>query len=89
MVVPYGYYAFIFKLSAPDMKDVLDVYSAGDGFNTEEQRMIISAVTGQAFFIGSTELRACIRITAGEYMQDLFNEEIKKEEEQIENENKS
>ncbi len=88
-IIKNSQYTFIFKLSAPDMKDVLDVYSAGDGFNTEEQRMIISAVTGQAFFIGSTELRACIRITAGEYMQDLFNEEIKKEEEQIENENKS
>ena len=50
-------YAFIFKLSAPDMKDVLDVYKAGDSFNEEEQRMIISAVTGQVFFIGSSELR--------------------------------
>ena len=29
------------------MKDVLDVYKAGDSFNEEEQRMIISAVTGQ------------------------------------------
>ncbi|MCM1222982.1 MAG: DUF87 domain-containing protein, partial [Lachnospiraceae bacterium] len=34
-------YTFIFKLSAPDMKDVLDVYKAGDSFNDEEQRMII------------------------------------------------
>ncbi len=86
-IIKNSQYTFIFKLSAPDMKDVLDVYSAGDGFNQEEQRMIISAVTGQAFFIGSTELRACIRITAGDYMQDLFNEENKKEEEQSENEN--
>lgn len=79
-IIKNSQYTFIFKLSAPDMKDVLDVYSAGEGFNQEEQRMIISAVTGQAFFIGSTELRACIRITAGDYMQDLFNEEkIKKE----------
>lgn len=83
-IIKNSQYTFIFKLSAPDMKDVLDVYSAGDGFNQEEQRMIIAAVTGQAFFIGSTELRACIRITAGDYMQGLFNEENKKEEEQIE-----
>lgn len=82
-IIKNSQYTFIFKLSAPDMKDVLDVYSAGDGFNQEEQRMIISAVTGQAFFIGSTELRACIRITAGEYMQGLFDEENKKEEETI------
>ena len=39
------------------MKDVLDIYKAGDSFNDEEQRMIISAITGQTFFVGSTELR--------------------------------
>lgn len=83
-IIKNSQYTFIFKLSAPDMKDVLDVYSAGDSFNQEEQRMIIAAVTGQAFFIGSTELRACVRITAGDYMQGLFDEENKKEEKQIE-----
>ena len=62
------------------MKDVLDVYRAGDSFNDEEQRMIISAVTGQAFFVGSTELRACIRIKAGDYAQSLFDENKKEEE---------
>ena len=74
-------YNFIFKLAAPDMKDVLDVYRAGDSFNEDEQRMIISAVTGQAFFVGSTELRACICIKAGEYTKELFDEEKKKEDE--------
>ena len=68
-------YTFIFKLSAPDMKDVLDVYKAGDSFNADEQRMIISAVTGQVFFIGSTELRTNVKITTGEYIKSLFNEE--------------
>lgn len=68
-------YNFIFKLSAPDMKDVLDVYRTGDSFNDEEQRMIISAVTGQAFFVGSTELRACMRVQAGNYAKELFNDE--------------
>ena len=72
-------YNFIFKLAAPDMKDVLDVYRAGDSFNDEEQRMIISAVTGQAFFVGSTELRACIRIIAGDCAQKLFDENRKEE----------
>ena len=75
-------YNFIFKLAAPDMKDVLDVYRAGDSFNEDEQRMIISAVTGQAFFVGSTELRACICIKAGEYTKDLFDEERKGEDNQ-------
>ena len=72
-------YTFIFKLSAPDMKDVLDVYKAGDGFNADEQRMIISAGTGQVFFIGSTELRACVRIVAGDYAKQLFDENKKEE----------
>ena len=73
-------YNFIFKLAAPDMKDVLDVYRAGDSFNEDEQRMIISAVTGQAFFVGSTELRACICIKTGEYTKNLFDEDRKEEE---------
>ena len=67
-------YSFIFKLSAPDMKDVLDIYRAGDSFNDEEQRAIISAATGQVFFVGSTELRACVRIQAGELAKSLFED---------------
>ena len=73
-------YTFIFKLAAPDMKDVLDIYKAGDSFNDDEQRLIISAVTGQTFFVGSTELRACVKILAGDYAKSLFDEEIKEEE---------
>ena len=78
-IIKNSQYSFIFKLSAPDMKDVLDIYKAGDSFNDEEQRMIISAVTGQTFFVGSTELRNCILVKAGDYTQSLFEEE--KEEE--------
>ena len=74
-IIKNSQYTFIFKLSAPDMKDVLDVYRAGDSFNPSEQCMIISAVTGQAFFVGSTELRACVRIQAGSYARELFSEE--------------
>ena len=61
------------------MKDVLDVYKVGDSFNADEQRMIISAVTGQAFFIGSTELRASVKIIASDYAQTLFNENKKED----------
>ena len=78
-IIKNSQYSFIFKLSAPDMKDVLDIYKAGDSFNDEEQRMIISAVTGQTFFVGSTELRNCILVKAGDYAQSLFEE--RKEEE--------
>lgn len=67
-------YLFVFKLSAPDMKDVIDVYKTGEGFNDEEQRIIISAATGEAFYIGSTELRSVIKIVAGEYTQELLGE---------------
>ena len=80
-IIKNSQYLFIFKLSAPDMKDVLDVYKAGESFNEEEQRMIISAGTGQAFFVGSTELRACIKIKAGEFARSLFEE--KKSEKEI------
>lgn len=76
-IIKNSQYTFIFKLTAPDMKDVLDVYKAGDSFNEEEQRMIISAVTGQMFFIGSTELRTCVKITSGELAMSLFDENKK------------
>lgn len=79
-IIKNSQYLFIFKLAAPDMKDVLDVYKAGDSFNEEEQCMIISAVTGQAFFVGSSELRACVRIKAGEYARELFEDKTKTEE---------
>ena len=42
--------------------------------------MIISAVTGQAFFVGSSELRACIRIKSGEYARELFEDKTNTEE---------
>lgn len=64
-------YTFIFKLSSPDMKDVLDV---GYVFNAEEQRSIVSAVTGQVFYIGSSEQRANVKIIAGEYSEKLMTE---------------
>ena len=79
-IIKNSQYTFIFKLSAPDMKDVLDVYKVGESFNDDEQRTIISAVTGQAFFIGSTELRTSVKIVSGEYAQTLFNEQNKMEE---------
>ena len=74
-IIKNSQYSFIFKLSAPDMKDMLDIYKSGDSFNDDEQRMIVSAGTGQAFFVGSTELRSCILVKAGEYTQTLFEEQ--------------
>ena len=44
--------------------------------------MIISAVTGQAFFIGSTELRTCVRIITGENATALFDDSRNKKKEE-------
>ena len=79
-IIKNSQYTFIVKLSAPDMNGVLDVCKVGESFNDDEQRMIISAITGQAFFIGSTELRTSVKIVAGDYAQTLFNEQKQKEE---------
>ncbi len=79
-------YTMIFKLSAPDVKDLLDIYKAGDSFNKDEQRMIISAVTGQVFFIGSTELRTSARIIAGNYVKSLFDEKTAEKYDEEDNE---
>lgn len=65
-------YMFLFKLSAPDMKDILDIYKVGDTFNEEEQRMIITSNTGECFFVGSSELKACVKIEANSYIRNLF-----------------
>lgn len=78
-IVKNSQYTFIFKLSAPDMNDVLDIYKVGDSFNKEEQKQIISAITGQCFFVGSTESRACIKIEAGKFAQSIFLENERKE----------
>ena len=55
-------------------KDLVEIFKVGNGFNQDEQKMIMSAVTGQAFFIGSSELRAGVKISTGEYIQNLFLE---------------
>ena len=78
-IIKNSQYNFIFKLSAPDMKDVIDVYKVGDSFNKDECDMITKADTGQAFFIGSTEERLGVKIISGEFMQGLF-EDIKTED---------
>lgn len=67
-------YLFIFKLSAPDMQDVVDVYKLGKGFNEEEQKIITTQGTGECFFIGSSEKRALLKITTGDYIKKIFEE---------------
>lgn len=69
-------YLFVFKLSAPDMQDVIDVYRIGKGFNEEEQKIITTLGTGECFFIGSTEKRAILKITSGEYIKKIFEERV-------------
>jgi len=66
-------YSFIFKLSSPDMQDVIDIYKAGESFNKEERKSIISATTGQSFFIGSSELRDTVKIIANDKIKEIFD----------------
>ena len=74
-IIKNSQYTFIFKLSSPDMADVLDLYRAGESFNDDERAMIMRAETGQAFFVGSTEFRAGVEIIASPDIEQLFNEE--------------
>ena len=71
--MPYPIY-MAHKLARQLTKVRKDGTLRGDSFNGDEQRMIISAVTGQVFFVGSTELRTCVKITTGEYIKSLFEE---------------
>ena len=74
-IIKNSQYTFIFKLSSPDMTDVLDLYRAGEGFNDDERSMIMRAETGQAFFVGSTDFRASVNIIASSDIESLFGEE--------------
>ena len=74
-IIKNSQYTFIFKLSSPDMTDVLDLYRAGEGFNDDERSMIMRAETGQAFFVGSTDFRASVNIIASSGIESLFGEE--------------
>ena len=37
-IIKNSQYTFIFKLSAPDMQDLLEVYKLGNSFNKEERK---------------------------------------------------
>ncbi|MCD8285810.1 MAG: DUF87 domain-containing protein [Clostridia bacterium] len=74
-IIKNSQYMFIFKLSAPDMKDLTELFGAGESFNTEEQRRITAAATGNAFFIGSTELRESLKVEADRFVSDLFTKD--------------
>ena len=74
-IIKNSQYSFIFKLSSPDMQDVLDIYKSGNSFNKEERMIIISSTTGQAFFIGTTDLRTPIKIKANDYVHSIINDE--------------
>jgi hypothetical protein len=71
-IIKNSQYTFIFKLSSLDMQDVIDIYKAGDSFNKEERKTIISSVTGEAFFIASSDLRESVKIQINDEIKDLF-----------------
>ena len=71
-IIKNSQYTFIFKLSSPDMQDVIDLYKAIDSFNKEERKAIISANTGEVFFIGSSDLREAVKIQMNSDIKDLL-----------------
>jgi len=74
-IIKNSQYTFIFKSSSLDMQDILDIYKSGNSFNKEERKIIISLSTGQAFFIGSSELRFPVNIVMNNNIRKLFIEE--------------
>lgn len=74
-IIKNSQYNFIFKLSSPDMQDVLDLYKAGNSFNKEERMIIISSTRGQAFFVGANDVRTTIKINVSDYVKQLFYDE--------------
>ena len=52
--------------------DILDIYKVGETFNEDEQRLIITLNTGVCFFIGSSELKSCIKIETDTNIRMLF-----------------
>lgn len=76
-IIKNSQYNFIFKLSSPDMQDVLDLYKAGNSFNKEERMLIISSARGQAFFVGANDVRSAIKIQTNDYVKQLFCDEEK------------
>ena len=71
-IIKNSQYTFIFKSSSPDMQDILDLYKAGNSFNKEERKIIISSSIGQTFFISSSELRFPVKIMMNENIKKLF-----------------
>ena len=41
-------------------------------FNEEEQRIIITLNTGECFFIGSSELKSCVKVEADTNIREIF-----------------
>ena len=71
-IIKNSQYTFIFKSSSPDMQDLLDIYKAGNSFNKEERKIIISSSTGQVFFIASQDLRFPVQIKMNDEISKLF-----------------
>lgn len=71
-IIKNSQYSFIFKLSPPDMHDLLDIYTVGaNGFNDNEQNSILRAETGQTFFV-SDGIRSSVKIEVNDIIKELF-----------------
>ena len=65
-------YNFILKLKPSGVENLADLYSAGSGINTSEQRSIIEAKTGSMFMIGSDKMHTFFDVEPSEYVRYLF-----------------
>ncbi|MCD8206203.1 MAG: DUF87 domain-containing protein [Clostridia bacterium] len=68
-------YMFVFRLSAPDMKDLKELFRSSGGFDGEEERRILSLPTGSAYFVGSGGDRTTLRVRTSAGVAALFGEE--------------
>ncbi len=75
-IIKNSQYTFLFKLSSPDMQDMLEIYKAGNSFNKEERKIIISLTTGELFFVGGSDLRTTMKVEANNYIKSIFNKEV-------------
>ena len=67
-------YNFILKLKSDEVKNLSDLYSAGTGINTSEQRSILEAKTGSMFMIGNDKFHTFFDVEPSDYIMYLFQQ---------------
>ena len=71
-IINVSQYSMIFPLSPDDMSDLGKLYEAGGGFSESEKDSILHDPRGTCFFIGSSEERNVVSVTANDFERSLF-----------------